>query len=166
MTKLLFEIIFLSSLFFNLFSIQGFHLFMDLKFREVGKHVLRIEVLDGDQLALEPFEYPLIVNIIYIIYYLLLSFIQIKAGPVSEFSIVGDFSNPIPLGGFLPPFTIEFKDEYGQSTVSTNTIQVSLSSTGLKFSCNDDQNPEFQVNNINYFNFIFNIFFTYIQINK
>lgn len=35
---------------------------MDLCFKESGTHIIKIEVLDGDMLALPPIEYQLIVD--------------------------------------------------------------------------------------------------------
>jgi hypothetical protein len=122
---------------------QGFHLFMDLCFRESGRHKIQIEVLDGESLVMPPVHYDLIVRSSPIsashkVW-------QVNSGPVSTFVIDGDFSSPVALGGYLPPFTLLFKDETNQLAFPSDRFHVTLASPGLKFKYNGEPHPEFEV---------------------
>jgi hypothetical protein len=92
-------------------------------------------------------EYPLIVRLSFptITDTASLTLSQVNSGPVAGFDIDGDFSSPVALGGYLPPFTLIFKDEANQLAFPSSRFHVTLSAPGLQFKHNGELHPEFEV---------------------
>jgi hypothetical protein len=63
---------------------------------------------------------------------------------VTGFDPEGDFSTPVALGGFLPPFTLKFKDELNQLAIPNGRFIVKLLSSEMNFRYKSLDNPEFE----------------------
>ena len=108
-----------------------------------------MEVLDGDSLVMPAVEYELIVgSLLHLCLrdsYHISHVSQVNSGSVTSFDIDGDFSSHVALGGYLPPFTLLFKDEMNQLAFPSTPFHVTLASPGLKFNYKGELHPEFTV---------------------